>query len=490
MTPADAAPRRGGMARNVLHLGLGQATTLIVTILLNAMLARTLGPYDFGLLYLVMQIATFAYVIIEWGHGPYIIRETARHPERSGELTGSAFAVRSACALIACAIAAASTWLLGYDLRTQLLTGALIVFWLPQYLGLSIGWVFRGYERMDLDALLNVVLKLATLIGSVACLLLTHDLLPLLLVWCAAGCLTLAIAVYFYRSLGLPRIFATLSTARELLRDGAAFLGISLAVALESYFNANILFKMASPEVVGWYGAASTIFGSLIAPASILGATLYPRWAKSAGDEVEFKRQFDMSLRPLLVIAVLGAVGTYLFADVAVGLIYSMKTFAPAADNLRAFAPVVLLMYIDIFMSMAILAVGKAAKLALAKVVAVVVTTALVFVLVPLCQARFANGGLGIMGAMMVGELFMLTTAGILLRKAVDARTMVHACRSLIAGVATVLLFRWLPPLTPILAIPLCVIMFAGLSWLFRAVKRSDVEVLRESFRKRPPESR
>src|ERR1700736_2651724 len=168
MTSRESAPRRGGMARNVVHLGLGQVATTILAILLSATMARMLGPSDFGLLYLVISIATFAYVVVDWGHGPFIIRETARHPERSGDLLGSALAVRAPAALLACAVAVATTWLLGYDVRTRVLTGALILGWLPQYLGLSFGWVFRGHERMDLDAVLNVVLKLATVIGSIA----------------------------------------------------------------------------------------------------------------------------------------------------------------------------------------------------------------------------------------------------------------------------------------------------------------------------------
>ena len=91
---------------------------------------------------------------------------------------------------------------------------------------------------------------------------------------------------------------------------------------------------------------------------------MYPRWSKAAGDDAEFKRAFDISFRPLLLLAILGAVGTYLFADVAVGLIYSMQKFGPAADTLRAFAPVLLLMYVDMFLGMAILAAGKAGRLA------------------------------------------------------------------------------------------------------------------------------
>jgi O-antigen/teichoic acid export membrane protein len=484
MTNGGRAKPRSGMVRNVIHLGLGQVATTVLTILLSAAMARTLGPADFGLLYLITAITAFAYVVVDWGHGPYIIREAAVHPFRSGELLGSAIAVRSAGALIACVVAVTSTWLLGYDLSTRVLTGALIVGSLPQYLGLSFGWVFRAHERMDSDAVLNVVFKVAMLFGSLVVLALGGRLPALVLIWSVAGCLTLALAMAMYRNLRLPAISATRSTSRELLRDGAPLLAMSLAVAIEPYFNANILYKMATAEVVGWYGAAWNIAGTLIAPATILGATMYPRLSAAASDAVEFKRAFHMSFRPLLLLAVLGAVGTYLFADVAVGLIYSLQKFGPAADTLRAFTPVLLLMYVDVFFATAILAAGKAGRLASAKIGAVVLTTALVVVLVPLCQTHFQNGGLGVMYAMASGEFLMLTAALVLIHEAVDGHMIVDVVRSLIAGVATVLLIRWLPVATPFLAIPLCIVAFTGLSLLVGAVKRSDIDLLRASTRR------
>jgi O-antigen/teichoic acid export membrane protein len=487
MTSGKSAPRRGRLVRNTIHLGLGQVATTILTILLSAAMARTLGAADFGLLYLLTSIATFAYVIVDWGHGGIVIRETARHPDRSGDLLGSALAVRTACALLACAAAVATTWLLGYDVRTRALTGALILAWLPQYLGLSFGWVFRGHERMDRDALLNVVLKLATLLGSIACLGFGGRLLGLVVAWSVAGCLTLAVGIAMYRRLHLPTIVAKVSTARELLHAGTPLLVMSLAVAIEPFFNANILYKLVPAAVVGWYGAAWNIAGTLIAPAMILASAMYPRLSTAAGDTAEFKRVFDVSFRPLLLLAVLGAVGTYLFADVAVGLIYSIRKFASAADTLRAFAPVLLLMYVDVFLASAIVAAGKAKRLAGAKAAQVVLTTGLVFVLVPVCQARFANGGLGVMYAMAIGELLMLVNAGYLIRDDVDGRTFGDLCRCLFAGAATVALLRLLPALTPFLAVPMCVLVFGALSWLVGAVKRSDIEMLLASFRKSTP---
>ena len=134
------------MVRNVLHLGLGQVATTVLTILASAAIARTLGASDFGLLYLLTSIATFAYVVIDWGHGPYIIREVARNPVRAGELL-AAIVLRTD-GVRRGVIAAASTWLLS---ATDPFAVRRHSHGLPMYLGLSF-WVFRGRERMDHDA--------------------------------------------------------------------------------------------------------------------------------------------------------------------------------------------------------------------------------------------------------------------------------------------------------------------------------------------------
>ncbi len=489
MTIRTNEPRRRSLVRNFFHLGLGQITTTALTIMLSAVMARVLSPADFGLVFLLTSIATFAFVVIDWGHGPVIVRETARNPHRTGDLFGSAVAVRTVAALLACPIVMCVTWLLGYDVLTRLLAGAVVLGSLPQYLGLSFGWVFRAHDRMDRDAQVNVAFKLAAFVLSIAWLALGGRMPGVLFTSSVAGCLTLVVGWVMYRKLQLPKLSVKMSTVRELLRDGAPIFAMTLAVAVEPVINANILYKMSSPAVVGWYGAAWTVAGTLIAPATVLAMAIYPRLSAAAGDTVEFKRNFDISLRPLFLLAVLGAVGTYLFADVPIGLIFGLPKFAPSAETLRAFAPVLLLMYVDVFLSMAVLAIGKAGRLALVKVVSVIIATALALMLVPICQSRFGNGGVGVMYAMATGELFAFVASWALIRTSVDGRAVGDMIRGLVAGVGTLLLFELLSALTPFLGIPLCVTVFVGLSWLSGAIRQADIDVLLASFRKTSPSS-
>jgi len=482
-----SVPRRSVLLRNIFHLGLGQVATTALTIFQSAAIARTLGASDFGLLYLLNSIATFAFVFVDWGHGPYVIREVAIHPHRTGEILGSVTALRFGMTLITCALAVALTWVFGYDLRTSILTGALILGYLPQYLGLSCSWVFRGSERMGYDALLQVVLKFSTLALALACLALGGRLVALIPVYAAAGTITFVVAMAMYRRLAFPPLHVSGSTIRELVRHGAPLMAISLAVAVQPYIDANILYALVPQEVMGWYAAAWAITNTLVAPALIMGGAMYPQLARAASQPGEFTRALRTAFRPLLFLAVLGAVGTYLFADFAIGVLYSERKFGPAADILRAFAPALMLIYIDMLFGYAIMAAGKAGQLAKAKIIAVVVTTAFEWVLISWFQARFSNGGIGIVVAMAGGELVMVTAAVVMIRHALERAMVVDVLRAVAAGAATILLMRVLPSVSPLVGIPLCVLTFAAMSAVVGLVTLADTDALRHGFGRRSP---
>lgn len=473
-----------GLARNAFHLGIGQVVTTVLSMVLSAAIARTFGAAEFGLLYLLTSISTFAYVFVDWGHGPYVTREIARHPERSGELMGSVLIVRVITTAIVGVLAVAVTWLLGYDARTRWLAALLMATLLPQYLGLTYSWAFRGRERMQYDALIQVVLKFSTLVVALASLALGGRLLALILVYGLAGGITFAAAIYFYRRLGFEALHYSRATAYELVRDGAPMLAISLAVAVQPYIDANLLYKLSPAAVVGWYGAAWVVAGTLVAPAMILGATMYPRLSTLAAQPAEFSRMLRASFRPLLFVALLGAAGTYLFADVAIAIIYSRRKFGPAGDILRAFTPALMLIYIDLLLAHAILAVGKAGQLAKAKVAAVVVTTGLELVLIPLFQGRVSNGGIGIVLAMAGGELVMVVAAIVLLRSMVTVSMALDFLRGLAAAAATILIVHYLPPLSPLFGIPLAVVLFAAFAAAVGLVTQADAAILGSMFRR------
>ena len=483
---SSTTSRPHGLARNVFNLLMGQISTTVLTIVLSAAVARTLGPGDFGVWYLITAVSTFAFVFVDWGHGAYVIREVARHPERTGELMGTVLAVRVLSALGLIAPAVAIGWLLGYPARTLFFIAGMMVAWLPVYLGLTFGWAFRGKERMEFDALLSVTLKGMTLLFGVAMLLNGGRIGALLIATAAAGLITLTVAVFIYHRLNLGRLRVTRAMGRELLVGGAPMVTMTIAVASQPYIDANMLSRLSTPDVMGWYGAASTFTSTLIAPAFVLASAAYPRLSVAAANRGEFRMLLHDALRPLTFVAVLGGVGTFLFADVAVNLVYSAEKYGPSALILKAFAPAMMLVYIDMMLGTAILAAGRAVQLAAAKVMSIVVIAACELILIPYCQAHYGNGAIAVMLSFGIGELVMVAGSLYLLPKGtLHASIGVDLLRAFAAGAGTLLTVRVLPQFSPFVMIPLAIATFAGLAIAVGLIRRSDLAAIASLRRRR-----
>jgi O-antigen/teichoic acid export membrane protein len=483
---SSTTSRPHGLARNVFNLLMGQISTTVLTIVLSAAVARTLGPVDFGVWYLITAVATFAYVFVDWGHGAYVIREVARRPERTGELLGTVLAVRVASAVVLTAPAVIIGWLLGYPTRTLVFIAGMMVAWMPVYLGLTFGWAFRGKERMEFDALLSVTLKGMTLVFGVIMLLNGGRIGALLIATAAAGLITLTVAVFIYHRLNLGRLRVTRAMGRELLVGGAPMVTMTIAVASQPYIDANMLSRLSTPDVMGWYGAASTFTSTLIAPAFVLASAAYPRLSVAAANRGEFRMLLHDALRPLTFVAVLGGVGTFLFADVAVNLVYSAEKYGPSAIILKAFAPAMMLVYIDMMLGTAILAAGRAVQLAAAKVMSIVVIAACELALIPYCQAHYGNGAIAVMLSFGIGELVMVAGSLYLLPKGtLHSSIGLDLLRAFAAGAGTLLTVNVLPQFSPFVMIPLAIATFSGLGIVVGLIRRSDLAAIANLRRRR-----
>jgi O-antigen/teichoic acid export membrane protein len=487
--PAPAAHHasRATVARNALCLVAGQAATTALAIVLSAALGRSLGATDFGVYYLITTMSTFAYVVVEWGQPLFVIRQAARDPSRSGELLGTGLALRAALAIVVIPPAGVTAWALGYGAHTTALAVLLILAGLPFFLAQGYGMVFRAHDQMGRDAGVSVANKMVALAVTLPVLAAGAGIPGVLVAQAVAGLAALAVAMRLYARLGAPPLRTSRATARELLAAGAPILAMTAAASVQPYLDAVILSKLAPAVVVGWFGAAKSILGTLIAPAAILGAAAYPRISRASADRAELRAEVRSAFRPLLWLGALAGTGTYLFARTAIGLIYGTRGFGPAASVLEVFAPGLFLLFIDILLGNVIYASGGGTGFAIAKVLSVVVGTGLDFVLIPVFQHRFGNGGIGVVVAFALSELVVFAGALMVLRRGtLDSRTLVDVARALGAAAVTIALFRWLPVLPPWMGIPLCLACFTAASLALGLLSGRDVRLLTAIARRSP----
>jgi O-antigen/teichoic acid export membrane protein len=477
----DATPEthHATIARNAFNLVLGQVATTALAIVFSAALGRSLGARDFGLYFLITSFSTFAYVLVDWGQQFYVIREVARSPERGSQLLGTALALRAAGAALVAVPTGLVTWALGYDERTCWFSVAFIGVSLPFFLAQSYGMVFRGRDRMGLDAWVSVVNKLAILAAALAALALGTGLAGVVAAQAAAGLVALALAAQLYRRVTTGLLRYSAQTAREVMAGGSALVTMLAAVSVQPYLDAIILSKLAPADAVGWFGAAKNIMGTLLAPAIILAAAEFPRLSRAASDLGSFALEVRSALRPILWLGALGGVGTYLFADLAIAIIYGQQHFGPAGTILKVYGPCLFLVFIDVLFGYALTAMGRATAFSVAKVGSVVLSTALDLILIPIFQRNTGNGGMGVVVAFAASEAVVFAGALFLLpRGSFGPGAALDVGRALGSAALTALLLRSLPPLPFYLGLPLCVIAFSLCSVALGLVRRTDARLL------------
>jgi len=473
------------VARNAFYLVLGQVVTTALAILFSAALGRTLGARDFGVYFLVSSFATFAYVLVDWGQQFYVIREVARQPERGSLLLGTALVLRAVGAALVVVPSGLAAWALGYDAITCWYLVVFIAVSLPFFLAQSYGMVFRARDRMGLDAWVSVANKIALLGLALAALALGRGLPGVFVAQVLAGFLALAVATRLYRRVTTGPLRYSPQVAREILLGGTAFFTFSAVSNIQQYIDVVILSKLAPADVIGWYGAAKNIMGTMLAPALILGAASFPRLARAAANRGRFKAEARAALRPILWLGALAAIGTFLFADDAIAIVYGPLHFGPSGIILKVYAPGFLLLFMNVLFGNALFALGRAKAFSVVKVASVVVSTALELVLIPIFQQRTGNGGIGVVAAFVASEFVVFGGAIILLRReGLGLDILVDMTRALGSAALTLLLFWWLPPLPFLVGVPVCVIAFLVCSVGLGLVRRADVQLLRALLRK------
>jgi O-antigen/teichoic acid export membrane protein len=271
--------------------------------------------------------------------------------------------------------------------------------------------------------------------------------------------------------------------AREVLIGGSAFITMALAANIQSYIDVVILSKLVPVDSVGWYGAAKTIIGTIFAPALILGAASFPSLVRAVANERAFKTEVRAALRPLQWLGALAAIGTFLFADDAIAVVYGQKHFGPSGMILKVYAPAFFLLFINVPLGYALSALDRAMALSVLKVASVALGTVLELVLIPIFQQHSGNGGMGVAAAFVASEVVVLGGAIFLLRECLALDFAADVARALASASVTLLLFWWMPPLPLLVSLPLCVIVYLLCSVGLGLVRRADVELLRALLR-------
>lgn len=474
----------GGLVlKNALFLVVAQALTTPISVLINFMMGRFLGPADFGLLYLTGTFCNFAFLAVEWGQAAVLPALVATDRSRSGVILGTALAWRVGTAALVCVALPLLSLALGYERRVAELF-AVSAF------GLTVGAAsnacldaIRGFERTDVSAYAQVGGAMLNALVVVVTLLAGGGLLLLVAV---QGLVTATVFGFVWRMLrpvGVGKLQVDRATQKDLLSRGVPFVMFGLVMALQPNIDAFFMADLLSNEVVGWHAAAKRLIGVLVVPASAIITALYPTLARLwVEDQQSFRHTVSNALRTTAVLAMPLALGCYLYPDVGV-TIFGREKFGPAEDNVRFLSPFLFLLYFSMPLGTCLLASGRQKIWSFVQALCVVFSAALDPLLIPFFDRTMQNGGLGVCTANVIAEVFMVGIGVVLAPRGIFDRALARQLGlAVVAGAAMFGTARLLGFLTPFVAAPVAVLVYGGSLWAIGGIDEQQIATFKRVF--------
>ena len=475
--------------RNAVALLMSQAATMVMSFVTVPLVARALGSRDWGTMYLAGMVANFAVMVVECGQDNYILFSVAKANHRAGEILRSAVALRILIGVALLLPLHVALRLLHYDFTTRLLTMLVYASILLASLSNASMMVVRGLEKMGRPAAVRAFTEVI------------HTALIFLALWLGARMIGLAFVEIATAAVGVFTWLCILRSVRlgpgrpsaklmaELLRGGVPFLLWSGVIALQPSLEAVLLTKLASPESLGWFGAANRLVSILLIPAVVLGSALSPTLARlRTTDQAKYRETTREALRIALLAGTPIAVGTFIFASQGTAFVYGARAFGPSADTLRVFSFYVLPVSVNIALGTVLLASGRQLPWALSKAAMLLFTCLASFVVVPYFQRRTGNGGTGAAVMTVVSELGMSAAAVWLLPRGL---LNVRPWRDLGAPLAASAVMAWAARLLVGVPFPLALAGAVGAYAValvaFGAAGRRDLELMVDVLRRKPP---
>jgi len=307
----------GALGRESLWLLSSYVVRLLCQVGAFVLVARALGPRDFGLFVSIVALSAVLGRVASMGSSDLLVREASR----SGlvrELLGSATLFVMLVSIPLLGLIVALSGLFVEQPSTLVVLGVGAVHLLPERLILFFASLHLGTGEIWRSSLVEVAQGLLRL--SAACVL--FALGGGLLMWTALYALSFAVLavgvlIALQRGGFLPDLRAGLRGLPAFVREGWVFALGRLSTTAFSQLDKPMLAWLASPTIAGIYGAANRVIEAALLPLSALLVAAYRRHFQAGEQGLRESHAFALRMLPLsLGTAVLSGLALWLGAPI------------------------------------------------------------------------------------------------------------------------------------------------------------------------------
>jgi len=312
------------IAANAASMLASDVINRATTFALYALVARSLGAYQFGQLSLALTLFYTFQILAVAGLKTLVTREVATRRERTDEMLVNGSVVVLATAIASIGAQAFFVWAMGYSADTARVVLLLSLGLLPYALTAIYEAVFQGWERMRLIAIANVPVNVVKIVLAFAVLHFGSGLTTIVTILVASYAIIVAIELWLtFRYISVPQLRLSLSVMYWMLRSTVTFLGIDGIIAVTGSLNVILLSKMRSETEVGLYNAGTQLMVPVALIYTSIVLSVFPVMCRRYEPTLQgIKRIGERVIELMLGVALPTSVGLFLLSSTAITVLY------------------------------------------------------------------------------------------------------------------------------------------------------------------------
>ena len=469
------------IAKNASVLMVSQVLTWVFTITLTIFLPRFLGPSAIGKFHIANSLYAIVAVVATFGMDLMMTKEIARDPQKTSEFFGTSVVLRTLFYLGASVIVAGTSFVIGYPVDTLWVIFIVAIANLINQIVYSIEASLKGLERMEYISFGNIISKAFLTVISVLVLLLGYGVIPVALVGIGAALVNLFIQFRYLRGLQDVRFTFKQELVGWFLRASFPYFLISVFIVLYRQVDIVVISVLASEEVVGWYGAADQLFGTLLFLPTVFITAIYPALSRMYADNSDsLPKLMRKSFEFMFLVSIPVGFGLVVISNQLVVLLFGNE-FINSGPVLALIGIVLLFTYQNTLLGYYLISMDRQKIMIWIMAISTIATILLDIILVPLTQRLYGNGAIGgVLAYIFTESIALVVIVGRLPNGAISRESLGFSLKVILAGIVMVGIVWWLREYFIVIPIATGALVYSGMILLLRALPQDDIVILRE----------
>lgn len=462
------------IGKNLISLATSQLVNRVLGAIVLLVLPRYLGPADYGIYMTALSFFGILCVFSGYGLDGLFIKDVSRDQTLSQRYFSANVVIKEMLSFLLLIILGLTIYALSYPANTILaiLTLAPAVFFYSATNSYSA--VFRAYEKMEYNAILEISVSLIRLLGVLIVIQLGGNIFWIISIIVISY---LAFALIGFILINKKFFKITWAIDRhsiiDLFKKSTPFFLVSAVAVIQGQIGLIMLSKLGNNVEVGLFSAANELTNILYIVPNLTATVLFPVYSRQYHKSSEsLVSASNLSLKYMAILGLPMSAGIYFVAPQVINFIFG-SSFSGSALILQILGLGIWMLFIANTIAYVLTAADRIAYVTIGNTITVVLNIALNFLLIPVW------GGAGAALSALISAIVSLIYFYIIINFSFEGLIIVKSFLKPLLATLTMSIAIWWMGTNLFLTILLGVITYGIAIYILKTLNKEELVMIR-----------